>query len=99
MKAKDPSIQVGIDLVVPDNNASSRTAPWESTVLANAPFDFVEVHWYGANPPNFAISDSALLTSGVSYFSSALTQLQSELAAAGQANTPIYVGVGSTRTE
>src|ERR1700730_120088 len=66
--------------------------PWNSTVLANAQFDFVEVHWYGASPPNVAISDSALLTSGDSYFTSALTELQSELAAAGKANTPIYVG-------
>jgi hypothetical protein len=92
MKAMDPSIQVGVDLVVPDNNVSSRTVPWDSTVLANAKFDFVEVHWYGASPPNVAISDPALLTSGVSYFTSALAQLQSELAAAGKANTPIYVG-------
>jgi hypothetical protein len=92
MKAKDPSIQIGIDLVVPDNNASGRTIPWDSTVLANAKFDFVEVHWYGARPANVAISDSALLTSGASYFASALAQLQSELAAAGKAGTPIYVG-------
>jgi hypothetical protein len=92
MKAKDPTIQIGVDLVVPDNNASTRTRPWDSTVLANASFDFVEVHWYGSNPANVAISDSALLTSGITYFSSALAQLRSELAAAGKANVPIYVG-------
>lgn len=92
MKAKDPTIQIGVDLVVPDTNASSRTMPWDSTVLANAQFDFVEVHWYGANPGNVAISDSALLSSGVSYFGSSLTQLQAELASAGKSNTPIYVG-------
>ncbi len=92
MKAKDSSIQIGVDLVVPDNNVSSRTVPWDSTVLANAQFDFVEVHWYGASPPNVAINDSDLLTSGVSYFASSLVQLQSELAAVGKANTPIYVG-------
>jgi hypothetical protein len=92
MKAQDPSIQVGVDLVVPNNSVSSRTAPWDSTVLANAKFDFVEVHWYGDNAGNVAISDSALLTSGVSYFVSALAQLQSELVAAGKANTPIFVG-------
>jgi len=92
MKAKDPSIQIGVDLVVPDNNASTRTMPWDSTVLANASFDFVEVHWYGSNPANVAISDSALLTSGISYFTSAVTQLRSELSAAGKANVPIYVG-------
>jgi hypothetical protein len=92
MKAKDPTIQVGVDLVVPDNNASNRTAPWDSTVLANAKFDFVEVHWYGATPPTLELSDSQLLMAGVSYFASAIQQLQSELAAAGKATTPIYVG-------
>jgi len=91
MKAKDPSIQVGIDLVVPDSSVSGRTIPWDSTVLANAKFDFVEVHWYGSSPPNTAISDSALLNSD-SYFTSAISQLQSELSAVGKANTPIYVG-------
>src|SRR5215469_16405121 len=92
MKAKDPTIQIGVDLVVPDNNASTRTAPWDSTVLANASYDFVEVHWYGSSPANLAISDSALLISGITYFSSALAQLRSELAAAGKTNVPIYVG-------
>ena len=92
MKAKDPTIQIGVDLVVPDNNASTRTMPWDSTVLANASFDFVEVHWYGSSPANVAISDLAMLTSGITYFSSSLTQLRSELAAAGKANVPIYVG-------
>ena len=92
MKAKDPTIQIGVDLVVPDNNASTRTMPWDSTVLANASFDFVEVHWYGSSPPNVAISDSALLKSGIAYFSSAVAQLQSELSNAGKANVPVYVG-------
>jgi hypothetical protein len=92
MKARDPSIHIGVDLVVPDNNISSRTMPWDSTVLTNAQFDFVEVHWYGASPANVAVSDSALLSSGDGYFRPALAQLQSELAAAGKANVPIYVG-------
>ena len=78
MKAKDPSIQIGIDLVVPDNNASNRTTPWDVTVLANAQFDFVEVHWYGASPGNVAISDSDLLNSADSYFIPAIAQLKSE---------------------
>jgi len=92
MKAKDSSIQIGVDLVVPDNNASTRTMPWDTTVLANASFDFVEVHWYGSSPANLAISDSALLTSGIAYFSSAVAQLRSELTAAGKPDVPIYVG-------
>jgi len=50
MKAKDPSILIGVDLVVPDNAASSRTMPWDATVLANAEFDFVEGTGTGALP-------------------------------------------------
>ena len=92
MKAKDPSIQIGVDLVVPDNNASDRTTLWDTTVLANAQFDFVEVHWYGASPGNVAISDSDLLNSGDSYFIPAIAQLKSELLAAGKPNIPIFVG-------
>jgi hypothetical protein len=92
MKAKDSTIQVGVDLVVPDNSASSRTSPWDATVLANAKYDFVEVHWYGNSPPNVAVGDEALLSSGIAYFTSALAQLRGELAAAGKAGTPIYVG-------
>jgi hypothetical protein len=92
MKAKDPSIQIGVDLVVPDNNVSSRTMPWDATVLANAQFDFVEVHWYGASTSAGALSDAALLTAGDSFFISSLTQLRSELATAGKPNVPIYVG-------
>ena len=92
MKAKDPSIQIGVDLVVPDNNVSSRSVPWDSTVLANAQFDFVEVHWYGASPPNAGVSDSALLSSGNAYFVPALAQLKSELVAVGKASVPVYVG-------
>lgn len=92
MKAKDPSIQIGVDLVVPENAASDRAAAWDSTVLANAKYDFVEVHWYGASPPNSNLSDSSLLAAGDSYFGSALAALKSELAAAGKANTPIYAG-------
>jgi len=89
MKAKDPSIQIGVDLVVPDNNVSARTTPWD---LANANFDFVEVHWYGASPANVAVSDLNLLASGDSYFVPAIAQLKSELLAVGKSNIPIFVG-------
>jgi hypothetical protein len=95
MKAMDPSIQIGVDLVVPDNNASRRTMPWDSTVLANAKFDFVEVHWYGASPPNVAITDSALLSSGVR------SRATSVRACGGRKSEHPHLcgGVGNPRTE
>lgn len=92
MKAKDPTIQIGVDLAVPENAASSRTAPWDSTVLSQAKYDFVEVHWYPNIPPNADVPDSTLIAQSVSYTESALATLKSELATAGKPNTPIYVG-------
>lgn len=92
MKAKDPTIQIGVDLAVPENAASSRTAPWDSTVLSQAKYDFVEVHWYPNIPPNADVPDNTLIAQSVTYTENALATLKSELAAAGKPNTPVYVG-------
>lgn len=92
MKAQDPTIQVGVDLAVPYNDASTRASAWDSTVLGSAKYDFVTVHWYANDPGNVAISDNALLTSGISFFSTTIAKTRAELANAGKPNTPIYVG-------
>src|SRR5579863_1383612 len=89
MKAKDPTIKIGVDLVAPENNVDQITQVWDQTVLSKAKFDFVEVHWY---PGKSGISDEYLLTKGVSYVTSAITKLRSELAAAGKPHTPIFLG-------
>ena len=81
MKAQDPTIQIGVDLSVPN------VSQWDSIVLTNAKFDFVEIHLYAP-----ALTDAALLTQGVSFFPTAITQLNSELTAAGKSGTPIDVG-------
>lgn len=87
MKAKDPTIKIGVDLLAGNKIVGPRSQVWDSTVLAKAKYDFVEVHWY----PD-AMKDGILLTSGVKYIVSSLAQLRSELAAAGRPHTPIYLG-------
>jgi hypothetical protein len=81
-KAQDPTAQVG---VVVDGNSA-----WDSVVLANAPYDFVEVHYYAQNPGSE--SDSFLLNSGPANLASLISTIKSELASAGKAGTPIYLG-------
>jgi hypothetical protein len=93
MKAEDPTIKIGVDLVViPGQNVrtNQKVLLWDSTVLTKAKFDFVEVHWYGSRGSE--LSDSALLTKGVSYFRASFAKLRSELDAAGKRNTPVYAG-------
>jgi hypothetical protein len=82
VKAADSSAQVGV--VVEGASA------WDSTVLANAPYDFVELHYYAQAPGSE--SDAWLLQNGAANLTSLVRQVQTELATAGHANTPIYVG-------
>lgn len=96
MKAKDPAILIGVDLAVPFNNASSRTQTWDSTVLANAKYDFVEIHPTSPNTSGLS-NDANALGPAVDAFVSAIGQARAELAAAGKpASTPIYVGEWAT---
>lgn len=96
MKAKDPTIMVGVDLAAPFNNASSRTQTWDSTVLANAKYDFVEIHPTGPNTSGLS-NDANDLGPAVDGFVSAIAKARSELAAAGKpTTTPIYIGEWAT---
>ena len=64
--------------------------PWDPIVLANAKYDFVEFHYYAQAPGQE--SDTYLLDSAPAALATAIGQVQSDLASAGRANTPIYVG-------
>jgi len=89
VKAADANAQVG---VVVEANPS-----WDTTVLANAKYDFVELHYYAQAPGSE--SDSGLLQTGASSLTSQVRTVQSELASDGHASTPIYVGeLGSVYT-
>jgi hypothetical protein len=82
VKAADSNAQVG---VVVEGDTS-----WDSAVLANAKYDFVELHYYAQAPGSE--SDSGLLQTGAANLTTSVRQVQSELASAGHASTPIYVG-------
>lgn len=96
MKAKDPTIMVGVDLAAPFNNASSRTQTWDQTILQNARYDFVEIHPTGPN--NSGLNDDTYaLGPAVDSFVSAIAQVRTELAAAGKPTSmPIYIGEWAT---
>ena len=46
MKAKDPTITVGIDIAFGNLTSGTRSDTWHPTVLASAKYDFVEMHHY-----------------------------------------------------
>jgi hypothetical protein len=70
------------------------TSGWDSTVLANAKYDCVELHYY---PQGTTVDDQFLIDKAAPALNKYLGALKSELKAAGHAKTPIYVGeIGST---
>jgi hypothetical protein len=79
---------VGVD-VNPGNSPA-----WDPIVLANAPYDFVEYHFYVFNPGNE--NDTTLIYDVAQTFTTNINTIKSELKTAGKPNTPIYAGeVGS----
>jgi hypothetical protein len=88
MKAASSSpIKVCVD-VDPD------TYGWDSTVLADAKYDCVELHYY---PQGTTVDDQFLIEKAAPKLNQYLGALKGELKTAGHADTPIYVGeLGST---
>ena len=83
MKAADSTAQVGVVV-------SPGFGNWDGIVLANAKYDFVELHWYAQETGRE--SDSYLLNQAPAELTSELAALRAELAAVGKANTPILIG-------
>ncbi len=84
MKAKNKDALVGV-VVEPGWSPA-----WDPTVLANAPYDFVEYHYYAQTPGQE--SDTYLVGQAAQAFAAQITALKAELKTAGHASTPIYVG-------
>jgi hypothetical protein len=84
IKAKRPNAQVGV-VVYP-----GWTPAWDPIVLAQAKYDFVELHFYAQEPG--AESDTYLTQQAPQALTGLVTQLKAELATAGHPNTPIYLG-------
>jgi hypothetical protein len=84
IKAASPSTLVGVS-VNPGNSPL-----WDPTVLADAPYDFVEYHFYPETPGSE--SDTYVVQQGAQQLTANINTIKSELATAGKPNTPIYVG-------
>jgi hypothetical protein len=92
IKAQNPAAQVGV-VVQPGWSPA-----WDPIVLANAKYDFVELHYYAQQPGSE--NDSYLVQSAAQGLASEVATLKTELAAAGHPNTPIYVGeLGSVSSD
>jgi len=75
---------VGVD-VNPGNSPA-----WDPTVLANAPYDFVEYHFYPETPGSE--NDTFLVQQAAQQLTAYINTIKTELNTAGKPNTPIYVG-------
>jgi len=84
IKAASPSTMVGVD-VNPGNSPA-----WDPTVLANAPYDFVEYHYYPETPGQE--NDTFLVQQAAQALTANINTIKTELNTAGKPNTPIYVG-------
>jgi hypothetical protein len=90
IKAASSSTLVGVDVDAGATAADDSTAGWDPNVLANAPYDFVEYHFYPQNPGSE--SDTFLVHSAAQELTTGINTIKSELATAGKSGTPIYVG-------
>jgi len=92
IKAVDKNVLVGV-VVNPGNMPD-----WDTTVLANAKYDFVEYHFYPQAPGNE--DDTYLTQEAAQELTKQVELLKGELKTAGNPDTPIYVGeIGSVYTQ
>ena len=88
IKAADPNVLVGV-AVNPYN-----PVPWDSIVLSQARYDFVEYHFYPQGPGTE--NDTFLVHQAAQQLTAAIDTINAELAAAGAPATPIFIGeIGS----
>jgi len=67
---------------------------WDPVVLRNARYDCVDMHYYAQGN---SVNDDRLVRYGASNLAKLVAKLRTELAQAGHAGTPIYLGeIGST---
>jgi len=75
-------------------DASIQNIAWDTTVFSQAQFDCVEVHYYPQK--GTSVNDAFLLNNAVQGLTASIKTIQGQLATAGRAGTPIYLGeIGS----
>jgi len=82
IKAADSSVKVGV--VVEPNYA-----PWDEDVLSEAPYDFVEYHYYPETPGSE--NDTTLMHTDAQQLTTNIKTIKAEMAKWGT-TVPIYVG-------
>jgi hypothetical protein len=90
IKAASPNTLVGVEVDAGAPAEDDVTAGWDPIVLAGAPYDFVEYHYYPQNPGDE--NDTSLVQSAAQGLTTGINTIKAELATAGKPNTPIYVG-------
>ena len=90
MKAADPTINVGI-IVTGEEGTDHPWSNWDSYVMRNAKYDFVEMHYY-VTSIEYPLLDTTLLRKGVTDLPKQIQFIRQELAQAGRPNTPIFIG-------
>ncbi len=92
IKAQSRNTLVGVVVDANCTTSSGCTDGWDSTVLslAKGSYDFVEYHYY-AQYGNVT-SDTYLVDTAAQQFTTNINEIKTELATAGEASTPIYVG-------
>jgi hypothetical protein len=90
IKAASANTLVGVDVDAGEPSTDGVTAGWDANVLANAPYDFVEYHFYPQNPGGE--NDTFLVHSAAQQITTGINTIKSELVTAGKPSTPIFVG-------
>lgn len=99
MKAQDPTIQVGIDLAFGNFAYTATSCPtsivsnqcgWDPIVLADAKYDFVEMHYY----PSFnnKSDDTQTLTTWANQIAANFSGARALLTLNGHSGAPIFLG-------
>jgi hypothetical protein len=92
IKAANPNVLVGVD-VNPWN-----PSPWDSIVLSQAKYDFVEFHYYAEAPGSE--NDVFLVQQAAQQLTTGINAIKAELKTAGHPDTPIYIGeIGSVYSD
>jgi hypothetical protein len=92
IKAANPNVLVGVD-VNPWNPVA-----WDSIVLSQATYDFVEFHYYPEAPGSE--SDTYLVQQAAQQLTTGIDAIKAELKTAGHSDTPIYIGeIGSVYSD
>ena len=82
IKAANPNVLVGVDV--------QGNSQWDSIVLTQAKYDFVELHFYAESPGQE--NDTLLVQQEPARFTAIINYIKSELTNAGRTGTPIFVG-------